>query len=497
MRNTMRVVVLVTAGSLGGAAPAAHAATVSYDPGTGLRIAAAPGERNVISGLTDVGSPGVLLDVTDTGVAPTAGPGCAPRPGTTATVRCVSPIGQGANLVVTVDLGDGDDTYDGTGFNLVTADQFITAGAGNDTVQTGRGFDAIDLGPGNDTVSPSSGNDDVKGGDGDDVFSGGPGSDTLDGGPGRDTLDYQRAAVPRVRVFLDGSQPTVKLPINAGTNPPPLGTDVVRSFNVLIGTENGDDLVGTTDVERIEGRGGRDRIFGDPAAFAADSFRTRAALRAACCFTTTVPSKTSPGGQPNPALVQTIPSPITTVNVQLRRGDELLGGLGPDLLFGSALDDDLNGEAGEDLVRGNAGADRIFARDGEADDIRCGDGVDGATVDLRDEFDEDRRGFCENVDSGALGEGRHVVLGPARPTLSKGLLTLTAACPSPVGALGCRGTLHARAGGRSGAKLPYRIAAGRRAVLRLRVPAGGSTVRVISVERGRLGAKTTIRTLRR
>lgn len=479
---------------------AAQGATVAYDSGTGLRFTAAPGERNVVTSETGFGGGQVTYIVRDA-LPLTPGAGCVQGAAPTE-VRCVTAFAQGGNMVITADLGDGDDSWDGTGFQGETSDQFITAGPGNDTVQTLNRFDFVDLGPGNDVAQTRGGDDRVLGGDGDDRIIGGGGNDRLEGGFGSDTLDYSTGVGRLILALMDGSAPTQK----------DNGNDTISSFETLIGTPGFDTIVGTNGIDRIEGRAGGDRIYGDPAAFAANSeLRVApplASVAAICCFTTVPPSQpsrnTSPGGTPSSRLarVRTVPAIPRQLQVTIRIGDTLLGGQGRDLIFGSVRDDDINGEAGTDFVRGGDGADKIFAREGEEDDIRCGAGVDSITVDLRDKYlDTDRpagqQSDCEQVDEGALKEGQHVVFGPTRPSFGRGTLTLTASCPRAVGAIGCRGTLRASAGRRTGARVSYRVPAGARRTVKLRVPSGGRTFQLTSVERGRFGEKTTIRTLRR
>ena len=64
--------------------------------------------------------------------------------------------------------------------------------------------------------------------------------------------------------------------------------------------------------------------------------------------------------------------------------DEVSGGEGNDSVAGGAGDDVLSGDAGADVLDGGDGADRIAARDGEADRITCGPGVDTLDADGAD-----------------------------------------------------------------------------------------------------------------
>lgn len=493
----MRALLVIVA-ALAVFAPAADAATVTYDSGTGLRFTAAAGEANAVTSETDFSGGQVTYVVRDA-VALTPGAGCTQGPAPTE-ARCVTAFAAGGNMVITADLGDRDDSWNGTGFQGETTDQFITAGPGDDTVETLSRFDFVDLGPGNDVAQTRGGDDRVVAGDGNDRVVGGSGADRLEAGPGSDTLDYTSGVGRLLLARMD-----------TGAVQKDNGNDTISGFETLFGTPGFDTIVGTTGVDRIEGRNGGDRIYGDPAAFAANSeLRTAptASAAAICCFTTVPPSQpsktTSPGGTPTSkvAAVRTVPSIDPRLIGVIRLGDTLLGGTSRDLIFGSVRDDDINGEAGTDLVRGGDGADKIFAREGEADDIGCGAGVDSTTVDLRDDYlDTDRpagqQNDCEQVDEGALKEGQHVVFGPRQPTLRKGVLQLTLSCPKAVGARGCRGSLRAAAGRTRGARMSYRIAAGAKDGVAVAVPSGGKTFQLTSVERGRFGEKTTIRTLRR
>ncbi len=63
-------------------------------------------------------------------------------------------------------------------------------------------------------------------------------------------------------------------------------------------------------------------------------------------------------------------------------GDELWGRGGDDLLLGGDGNDALLGESGSDQLHGEYGDDDIFARDGERDEIRCGEDPDGLDNDV-------------------------------------------------------------------------------------------------------------------
>jgi Ca2+-binding RTX toxin-like protein len=62
----------------------------------------------------------------------------------------------------------------------------------------------------------------------------------------------------------------------------------------------------------------------------------------------------------------------------------LRGGPGDDTIAGAGGDDILDGGSGSDAISDGQGADIILARDGEPDQISCGDGVDSVVADPQD-----------------------------------------------------------------------------------------------------------------
>ena len=73
--------------------------------------------------------------------------------------------------------------------------------------------------------------------------------------------------------------------------------------------------------------------------------------------------------------------------------DEITGGEGNDSVAGGSGDDVISGDQGVDTLDGGDGADRIASRDGEADTVTCGPGVDSVDADGADAVAAD----CENV----------------------------------------------------------------------------------------------------
>jgi hypothetical protein len=62
-------------------------------------------------------------------------------------------------------------------------------------------------------------------------------------------------------------------------------------------------------------------------------------------------------------------------------GDSLTAGVAGTVLFGAAGDDTLTGGPGPDVFNGGNGVDRIFARDGLAEDVDCGEAIDVLDLD--------------------------------------------------------------------------------------------------------------------
>ncbi len=152
--------------------------------------------------------------------------------------------------------------------------------------------------------------------------------------------------------------------------------------------------------------------------------------------------------------------------------DEVSGGEGNDSVAGGAGDDVLSGDAGADVLDGGDGADRIAARDGEADRITCGPGVDTLDADGADVVAAD----CETATRTGTGspvpvadDGRPPVVDAGAPTVQRvgrSRVVRVYATTSKPGTLGASGSLNA-----SGIALPIKRVATRRVPV-----AGGGAV---------------------
>lgn len=170
--------------------------------------------------------------------------------------------------------------------------------------------DYLSGGDGDDMLSGAAGHDTLDGGAGDDILSGGSGDDTLNGGDGNDSLS-------------GGAQK-----------------------DILNGDAGQDVLDGGSDDDTLDGGGDDDQLS---------------------------------GGSGN---------------------DILIGGAGADILEGGSGDDVLNGSAGDDVLRGGSGNDILQAGAG-ADELRGGSGND--TLLAGDDGSVLKGGSGNDVLTGAAG----------------------------------------------------------------------------------------------
>ncbi|HSK50167.1 MAG TPA: hypothetical protein VK889_06680 [Solirubrobacterales bacterium] len=147
-----------------------------------------------------------------------------------------------------VDGDAGDDTLLGDKGN-----DRMNGGGGDDKLDGGPGDEpAVDGGPGADTLLGGAGTDDVDGGPGDgDIVRGDAGTDVLDGGPGsRDIVSYESASRGGIQVNLGAN-------LAKGD-----GHDRLGGFEDVVGSPQGDTLVGDGSPNRIDGGVGDDQLDG-------------------------------------------------------------------------------------------------------------------------------------------------------------------------------------------------------------------------------------------
>ena len=136
-----------------------------------------------------------------------------------------------------IDLGNGDDVYDGR--------QGLLVGM----IDAGDGADALIGGDSGEMFFGGACDDAINGGAGDDFIDGGRGADALDGGAGYDVLSYL-SATTGVTVDLAAGQATSAF------------VDQIRGFEAVIGGAFDDHLIGTSGGDRLEGNAGDDHLEG-------------------------------------------------------------------------------------------------------------------------------------------------------------------------------------------------------------------------------------------
>jgi Ca2+-binding RTX toxin-like protein len=435
-----RIAVTLTLAAVALAAPAvANAAVVvSIQSGT-LTIVGTPDDDDISIAPKGSNALGPTTEVGASGQDIEAGAGCQgfgdpSGPANDNSVHCPTNDYQG----LSVTLGDGDDEIDTGGSLPVAAD----GGPGDDEITTGRGPDVVQGGPGDDLLdldqNTSSGTTSaVDGGlDDDEIRIGRDGRATdVSGGAGTDTATYRLASGGRT-ASLDGQ------PNDGGTNE---GDNVRSDVEILVGSGFDDTLVGSDGPNTLDGAAGTDRLEG------------------------------------------------------LGGADTLIGGPGTN-----------------DATFGGEGDDAIMLRDGLVD--ACPSGGPGANtfdLDLVDQgtfivarfffprciFISTRFPQLTGVVFGAVREGPNVRMSVPPPAVRAAGVRVRLACPAAL-RRPCAGSLRAftargrrvlgstaysvRPGGATIAVVPLDDEARTAA---LAAPA----LRIVSVETGRLGDKTTIR----
>jgi hypothetical protein len=250
------------------------------------------------------------------------------------------------STIVTVtrhdEFGDTDPiTLAGSGCTLTTAGApfvYDCTGVARVAADAGDSFDQMSA----DTMRVPTA---LAGGSGNDSLSGGPGADSLSGGPGDDSL------------FPGSGANTV----SGGT-----GFDSVNDFVNAEPPATAAPAVSITldDVANDGTAGQGANVLSDVEDVSADS------------------SFTPDGG-----------TTFTFGSLTLT------GNAGQNIVSGSTGNDTITGGAGNDQLFGNGGNDTMNARDGFADRVSCGDGVDTAIVDTLDTVSDD----CENISVADVG----------------------------------------------------------------------------------------------
>jgi uncharacterized repeat protein (TIGR01451 family) len=332
--------------------------------------------------------------------------------------------------------GSGNDTLTGSALDNVLiggpGSDTLNGGPGDDILDAGGGADALNGGAGEDVADYSSrtnavnvsldgvandgesgendnvgtdvedvvggGGDDIltgnaqanllDGGDGNDLLDGGLGPDTLVGGPGLDdTVDYSSRTDP-VTVNLDGTSSSG----NAGDGPPGARDTIESDVEDAIGgsgadTFNGNESDNTFDggpsADTFNGGGGFDAVDyssrSEPVSVSLDGIANDGAAGEGDNVGTDM--EDAFGGSGDDTFSGNASSNLF---VGGPGADTLDGGGGDDILLGGPGADTLTGGPGVDLIDGGEDNDSVQSRDGEADDVDCGAGLDSVVADLAD-----------------------------------------------------------------------------------------------------------------
>ncbi len=539
---------MVAVGILALGAGSASAATVRTEEQTGetnratLVFQAAPGERNEVTVTRGETTAGLIeLSVRDAGASVEAGPGCQGGGGLGSTAlctmhaprapeqvacgkSCVSFVpGSGWTDSMAVDLGDGDNSFDGSSFSAKYSEGFVEdvrSGSGADTILTGGADDRIEPGAGDDVVHAGDGHDTVVAGathDGTDLYDLGEDNgnvadysartEPLAIGPEGGGAPGEGDRFEHVNIVLSGSGADTLTAggalyqVQGGAGNDTITTAAAGPYVTsvdLIGGDGDDTLRGGAVLSRFIGGEGNDTMFGGTAT---NIFLER--------------KLSAPNSADNLSLGSTTTEPSLGDDVAVGGpnndlfflgggNDQAEGGGGDDEIYGEDGDDSLAGGSGNDIVAGERGSDRLEgdegddqllsgrlleyrygtgsrAMDGWSDSVDCGPGND-----FSDANPWDRATGCEKVQSTrVVDNGRIVrlrngaakmvvdVAGPGQLTISGSGVRPRSLALAPVQATGAHSAL---------VRISPRGAAARRlhrhghAIVRLRVrfaPEGG------------------------
>lgn len=170
----------------------------------------------------------------------------------------------GGSAADTLSGGDGADSLVGG-----LGNDSLVGGAGIDTLRGQQGDDVLLGDAGNDILDGGIDNDSLFGGADADSLSGGSGSDTLVGGAGADTIIGGVGSD-----WVDYSSSSGAVNVNLADNATEQGGDAqgdsLSGIENVIGSNQGDIIVGNMDANNLYGGGGNDTITGG---FGSDSIR--------------------------------------------------------------------------------------------------------------------------------------------------------------------------------------------------------------------------------
>lgn len=257
-----------------------------------------------------------------------------------------------------IDLGGGDDIYDGHKGKSVLPSDWVPGGRvgssiGNENdLPTEAAFFYQQLGG---SIGLGAGNDIAYGGDFSERFIGGEGDDLIDGGGGIDTVGYYGANI------------TIDLEVTVAQDTG-VGNDILRNIENIITGDGDDTLHGNASNNLFMTGAGNDVVDGRGGN---DTYVFLGADKAAVNLNNTEAQATGYG-------TKTLIS-IENLTGSLA-GDDFIGNAVANILSGRGGDDKLDGGAGNDILDGGTGNDVLIG--GIGIDTAAFSGVTGATVNL-------------------------------------------------------------------------------------------------------------------
>jgi Ca2+-binding RTX toxin-like protein len=350
-----------------------------------LLFRASPGENDHLT-IRTVGKVGEMLQLRllDGGAAIAPGPGCRRDGRIGALVNCelhqpLRPQGEGPgtwDVGISIDLGDGDNYFDGSSFTgpQEGLEMFVTSGAGDDVLATGGGDDFIE---------PGAGHDLVKGGAGYDIdqsAAGPDGSDRYDLGRGGGTVDYSYRRTP---VLLRNGRAGAR-----GEHDSIAGSGDIS----VIGGEAADHLVAGGALDHLEGTSGNDVLIGGP-----ESDRLEGDAG----------TDTLVGRGGNDEIDGGIDGNDLVYGGS--GNDKVEAGEGASRIYGGTGEDRISGGEGSDLLAGGPGRDLLVGGDG-IDHLFGGDGADRLFSDRKSFYlEQDPRDPLDGRDVDDCGLGHDFV----------------------------------------------------------------------------------------
>jgi Ca2+-binding RTX toxin-like protein len=283
---------------------------------------------------------------------------------------------------------NGGDTVDYSAFGSthnITVDLSITDSGNSDytTVSVNSGsndyiknIENIKGSAGADIISGDSSNNILDGSAGNDTLSGGEGNDTIIGGTGIDTVTYITSTsgitVDLKDTDLDGYEVS-----SDGLN----GKDDLSGIEVLIASNNDDNLIGSDGNDTLIGAGGNDTISGG---LGADDLRGYGLSTGTDSHLDTV-SYAYVGSLNSVTVDLSAGSGLVTVGTDTSDTDTLtgfenvIGGAGADNITGSSVANIIKAGSGADIITGGAGADDLQGEAGN-DTFKATSATDGADI---------------------------------------------------------------------------------------------------------------------